>query len=327
MILRHPLKLGILGCGAFMTHRILPFLKEIYPIEIVCIHNRNQAKAEAIAKRFNILRAVSTREDLLSDPNVEAVHIASPNFLHEEDALASAKANKPTLCEKPLSISLDSVNRMLTAFKSRSIPFFVGHQLRFKPAIQKARNLCLSKALGRVLHYRAFYNTNSILESDWRLANGNGGVVLQEIGVHLIDLIHFISGEEIVDMCISEPFERIDRTIFAEGRLPSGALVTIECSYESPHSNGFSLIGTEARLEGFGLLRQTEDRIESLRLIRKSGEEIRYSFRGVNAYVEEYRHLSKAIRQGIDSPIRAEISRSSQTVIDAAYGSMLLSYM
>ena len=151
------LKIGILGCGGFITHRILPLLKEIEAVQVVCIQNRDQVKADKIAKRFGIPRAVSTREALLTDPEVEAVHIATPNFLHEEDALACAAAGKPTLCEKPLSISLESVDRMLKAFESRSVPFFVGHQLRFKPAIQKAKELFLAGEFGTLLHCRAYY--------------------------------------------------------------------------------------------------------------------------------------------------------------------------
>ena len=82
------LKLGILSCGSFPTYRILPFLKAIDAVEVVCIHNRNWETAKGIAAKFGIPRAVSTREELLLDPEVEAIHITSPNFLHEEDALA-----------------------------------------------------------------------------------------------------------------------------------------------------------------------------------------------------------------------------------------------
>ncbi len=312
------LKLGILGCGGFIVRRILPFLGEMKSVRVVCIQNRNQSKAEEIAKQFAIPRAVSTREELLMDPDVEMVHIASPNFLHEEDALACAQAGKPTLCEKPLSTSLDSVNRMLDAFEQKSIPFFVGHQMRFKPAVQKARQIVLAKELGALLHLRAYYYLPALPKGDWRLEYGKGGEVLQEVGVHLIDLIHFISGETIADVRALSIPSQCDQMVSLQGKLPSGALVSLECAYGRPHYNGFELIGTAARLMSSESLRQSKDSADSLVLIKQSGEVVNYSLQATNVYVEEYDHLV----EGIHSLIPACISRQSQSVIDAAYGSL-----
>ncbi|HSX37593.1 MAG TPA: Gfo/Idh/MocA family oxidoreductase [Chlamydiales bacterium] len=320
--MRDPLKLGILGCGGFMVRRILPALKDMDAIRIVSIQNRNQAKAEAIARQFNIPRAVSRREDLLADPEVEAVHIASPNFLHEEDALACAAAGLPTLCEKPLSTSLESVDRMIEAFERRSIPFFVGHQMRFKPAIQKAKELLLSGEFGTLLQLRAYYYSQTIPPNNWRLEKGNGGGALQEIGIHLVDLIHFISGEEITDVRALSTLSDVDRMVSVQGKLPCGALVSFECAYERPYYSGFEVIGTRSRLVSSESLRQTYDPVESLCLIRENGEATYYPLQALDVYAEEYKHFAKAVTQRTPSLIEAKISRANQRVIDAAYSSL-----
>ncbi len=319
---KNPLRLGILGCGAFISRRILPILKEADSVRVVCIQNRNLTKAETIARQFGIPRATAKREDLLADPEVEAVHIASPNFLHEEDALACAAAGLPTLCEKPLSISLNSVNRMLEAFQSRSIPFFVGHQMRFKRAVQKAKELLLSREFGTLLQLRAYYYSRMIPEENWRLEKGNGGGALQEIGIHLIDLIHFLSGEEITDIRALSPSLEVDQMISIQGKLPSGALVSCECAYGSSYYNGFEIIGTKSRLVSANSLRQTEDLNESLFLFREKEEKISYFLPASNVYAEEYKHFAKAVTQKIASPIEANISRANQRAIDAAYRSL-----
>lgn len=319
---KHPLKLGILGCGGFMMRRIPPFLREMSTIRIVCIQNRNQAKAEAIANQFNIPRAVSQREDLLADPEVEAIHITSPNFLHEEDAIACAAVGKPTLCEKPLSTSLESVNRMIEAFEHRSIPFFVGHQMRFKPAIQKAKELFLSGEFGNLLQLRAYYYSRTIPAGNWRLKKGNGGGALQEIGIHLVDLIHFITGEEIKEVRALSSLSEIDRMVSVQGKLPSGTLISFECAYERPYYSGFEIIGTRSRLVSSESLRQTYDPVESLYLSRENGEAIYYPLQAIDVYAEEYRHFAKAVIQGAHIPIEAKISRANQRVIDEAYRSL-----
>lgn len=311
---QNPLKIGILGCGSFITRRILPLLKEMKTIRVVCIHNRNQAKAAAIAKQFNIPLAVSNRETLLVHPEVEAVHIASPNFLHEEDALACAVAGLPTLCEKPLSTSLDSVIRMVDAFKDRSIPFFVGHQMRFKPAVQKAKELLLAKEFGTLLHLRAYYYSRPIPENDWRFGKGNGGDVIQEIGIHLVDLIHFISGEQITEVHAC----KTDQMASLQGKLPSGALVSFECAYARSYYSGFEVIGTKSRLISCNSLRQTDDPGESLCIIEED-KTIEYPLQRVNVYLEEYNHFAKAVVQGLPSTIEANISLANQSVIDQAH--------
>lgn len=305
-----------------MIRRILPILNEIRSIRIVCIQNRNQSKAEDIARRFGIPRAVSSRDELLSDPEVEAVHITSPNFLHEEDALACAKANKPTLCEKPLSTSLDSVNRMINTFEQLSLPFFVGHQLRFKPAIQKAKQLVLAGEFGTLLQLRAFYYSHTIPEGNWRLTKGMGGGALQEIGIHLIDLIHFISGEEMKQVHAFSMNSEVERMISLHGKLSNGALASVECSFERPYYNGFEVIGTKSRLISSESLRQTSDPVESLYLIKENGDVIGYPLNAMNVYVEEYKHFAEAIAQKTPTLIGAKICRQSQRVIDAAYRSL-----
>lgn len=318
----HPLKIGILGCGGFATRRILPALKEIASIQIVCIQNRDQTKADTIARQFGIPKAVSHREALLAYPEIEAVHITSPNFLHEEDALACAAAGKPTLCEKPLSTSWESVNRMIEAFDSRNLPLFVGHQMRFKPAIQKAKKLVLAGEFGNLLQIRAYYYSRTIPTGNWRLIKGNGGGALQEIGIHLVDLIHFISGEEIGEVRALSSVSEVDRMISVQGKLPSGTLISFECAYERPYYSGFEVIGTQSRLVSSESLRQTYDPVESLSLTKETGETIYYPLQAVDLYAEECRHFAKAVIHGIDSPIEAKISMANQRVIDAAYHSL-----
>lgn len=320
--MKHPLKLGILGCGEFVMRRILPALKEIDTIRLVCIQNRNQEKAEAIAHQFGIPRAVSRREDLLADSEVEAVHITSPNFLHEEDALACAAAGFPTLCEKPLSTSLESVDRMIEAFARRSIPFLVGHQMRFKPAIQKTKELILSGEFGTLLQIRAYYYSRALPKDNWRLEKGNAGGALQEIGIHLADLIHFISSEKMTEVRALSTRGEVDRMVSVQGKLSNGALASFECAYERPYYNGFEVIGTQSRLVSSQSLRQTYDPIESLCLVRENGEAIRYPLQAIDVYAEEYKHFAKVISEGISSVIDAKISRANQSVIDAAYRSL-----
>ncbi len=120
---QHPLRLGILGCGSFVERRILSQLHDLDTIRIVAIQKRNQKEAERIAHKYNIsLCRHQTRRALKASRSRSRIH-CDPQQHHEADALACAAALKPTLCEKPLAPTASSVERMLEAFKKRSVPF------------------------------------------------------------------------------------------------------------------------------------------------------------------------------------------------------------
>lgn len=319
---KDPLRVGILGCGGFFLRRIVPALKEVKTVRIVSMQNRSLEKALALAEQYGIPRAVSSREELLSNPDVELVHIMSPNFLHEEDALACAAAGKAALCEKPLSTSLSSVARMIQAFAQKNLPFFVGHQLRFKPALQKARALLLSKELGELLQIRAYFYSCPLSPDNWRLIPHQGGGALQEIGIHLVDLIHFLTGQEMTQLQALSCKSHVDQQVSVQGKLSQGALASFACAYGSAFYNGFEVIGTKKRLVSSESLRQTLDPIESFCMIGDTGEKIFHPIQAIDVYAEEYKHLALAITQNIPSPIEASISLSNQRVIDAAYASL-----
>lgn len=323
---QHPLRLGILGCGSFVERRILSQLHDLDTIRIVAIQKRNQKEAERIAHKYNIPYAVTKREELLKLPEVEAVFIATPNNHHEADALACAAALKPTLCEKPLAPTASSVERMLEAFKKRSVPFFVGHSLRFKQALQIAKKLLETGELGTLLSIRATYSTR-VASDNWRNLKKEGGGVLQDIGIHLIDLIHFISQDRMTHIYATSPdyiheAPEADLSVAALCRLSKGAVASFECSFNEPFYNGFEVVGTKSRLISIHSLRQTSDPVESLCHLREDGSKLYFPLQASNIYVDELRHFAQVLFQNTPTLIPAEIGLLNQRVVEAAYQSL-----
>lgn len=149
------------------------------------------------------------------------------------DAIACAACSKPTLCEKPLAPTVSGIVKMLEAFQKQSVPLFVGQSLRFKFCVQKAKQLLQSGRLGQLLSIRTHFSV-PVPKENWRHQKAQGGGVLQDIGVHLIDLIRFISGEEIQSISATANHDyqntalEVDQTVAAICRLTDQTLASFE---------------------------------------------------------------------------------------------------
>lgn len=322
--MRHsPIRLGLLGCGSFAERRILPALAEVPTLQAVCLQKRDITQAQAVAAKFGLPRAVETRDELLRDPEVDAVFIMTPNHCHAEDAIACGKAGKPTLCEKPLAPTVAEIIRMMGTFERLNVPLLVAHSLRFKPCLAKAKEILHSGALGHLKRIHAHYLTNPP-KDNWRHFKAFGGGVLQDIGVHLIDLIQDLSGQRIVSVHAKGHFLEVDETVSAECRLEGGADASFICSFEQTLPNGFEVIGTQGRLESLNSLRQTSEPIETLFFTREGGATEMVPLPWNNVYLEELKHFAEVLKKGIPSRIPASIGLQNQKVIEAVYRSINL---
>ncbi|MDP1834945.1 MAG: Gfo/Idh/MocA family oxidoreductase [Chlamydiales bacterium] len=315
---RDPLRLGILGCGSFIQRRILPYLDEIDTVKITCLQKRDIGEAEQVAKKYRVPHAVSTREELLSHPDVEAVFIGTPNHMHENDAIACAAAGKPTLCEKPLAPTGEAALRIVEAFRKANVPLFVGHAMRFKPSVLLAQKMLQEGALGKLLKIHAHF-TISLPKANWRFQKECGGGSMQDLGVHLIDLIRFVTGQSIQSVFAVVDGEEVDRTVTAVGRLSGGATMSFESSFEHPFYSGFELVGSESRLISRNSLRQTFDAIETLEHLQADGTVVSFPIKAHNIFVDELKHLAECIVNGAHSCLDGSNGVENQKVVDAAY--------
>ncbi|MGD2169410.1 MAG: Gfo/Idh/MocA family oxidoreductase [Chlamydiota bacterium] len=318
------IKMGILGAGSFVQRRILPILPKVPTIQPICIFNRSLEKAEKIANQFAVPYAVSSKEELLRHPEVDAIFIATPNHCHEEDAIACAKAKKPVLCEKPLAPTVKAIMRMQESFSQTATMLLVGQSLRFKPAIQKAKQFIAEKELGELLHVRAYFSL-FVPKNNWRYNKRSGGGVLQDIGVHLIDLIRFITGSEIeaiYAIADAEESSQCDTTVTAIGKLQCGADYTFECSMDQPLRSGFEIIGSKARLISSNSLRQTYDPGETLCLVREDDSVTYFPLRAKDIYEAELAHFGAVLQQKEASFLDSKEGLANQMVIEAAYASI-----
>lgn len=156
------------------------------------IYDIDPAKRELAASRG--IKVYNTREELLADPTIDMVTVAIPNDVHEEVVVASLAAGKHVICEKPVTLSLDSLERMIAVSKKYDRIFSVHQNRRFDVDYLAMKKIHDSGEIGDVINIESRIHGSRGIPSDWRGIKKYGGGMLYDWGIHLIDQICMILG-------------------------------------------------------------------------------------------------------------------------------------
>ncbi|MCC6534335.1 MAG: Gfo/Idh/MocA family oxidoreductase [Burkholderiales bacterium] len=246
------LRWGIIGLGWVSTDLVCPGMKKSPGSEIAACLGSSAEKGQAFAQRFGVPRVHATLSDMMQDADVDAVYVATPNALHKDAVLAAARAGKHVLCEKPFAMSVADARAMVQACRGAGIVLRIAHQLRMEQAVNRARDIVRSGALGRVAAISIERSSAMPPRTTWRKDVRQSGVVF-DVGVHLIDQIHWITGQRFAEV---SAFTHPDRTLGSPddqitilGRLADDGHALIRATREiaSPENN-LVIEGTQATL-------------------------------------------------------------------------------
>ncbi|HVU11191.1 MAG TPA: Gfo/Idh/MocA family oxidoreductase [Phototrophicaceae bacterium] len=176
----------------------------IEPRLIICSDNV-EARAKESAERFGFKSYTTNWHEVIANPEVQAINVATPNGLHFEINKAIAAAGKPILCEKPVGRNPDETIGSYEAAKAAGIITFVGFNYRWAPVVQYAKQIIDSGELGEITHYHGRFlngyagDPNGFLT--WRFLAEQGLGTLGDLMSHAIDMAHMLNGE--VDKLVS----------------------------------------------------------------------------------------------------------------------------
>ncbi len=185
------LKIGIAGTGAIAQVAHLPVLRKLRGVTVTALCDNDLPKARALAARFEVPDVFDDIEDLLSQADVDAVAICTPNHLHESHAIAAFAAEKHVLCERPLALTVAGAQGMLAAAKRSGRVLMVGMNHRFRRDVAAVRAFVAGGELGSVTELRGGWQTfrPSRQMLGWRLRRQeSGGGALLDLGLSVIDL-------------------------------------------------------------------------------------------------------------------------------------------
>jgi len=218
-----PLTAAVIGTG-FIGPVHVETLRRI-GITVAGILGSTAEKSSSAAARLSLSRGYTCLDDLLDDDTVTVVHVASPNRLHFEQVAAVLGAGKHVLCEKPLAMDCDQSARLVSLAAMSGLVTGVNYNIRYYPLCIEAAQRVANGEVGDLFHITGSYLQDWLLyptDFNWRVKAEEGGHLraIADIGTHLIDLITFMTGQQIEAVCANL------QTVFKQRVRPRGEVET-----------------------------------------------------------------------------------------------------
>jgi predicted dehydrogenase len=335
---------GVIGVGGIAMRRTLPgAVESAKSAQFVCLMDVRASAARQAAQRFGVSKSSTREEEVLSDPAIQAVYLATPVSEHARQIISAAKAGKHVFVEKPVALNTAEAAQAIAACKKAGVLLGCGYMMRFHALNVAARDLVARGDLGRVVAGRAQLTCwYPKIEGAWRQdpAAGGGGA-LMDMGSHCIDLLEFVAGSKVASvMAYNQSLVqdyRSEDTSTVIMRLQNSAQMIVDSLFNVPDAASRGLLeiyGTRGALYGEGTIGQMptgritamlsdqgdydaqQERAPSTRMFDLEGEP-------VNMYGAEIEQFSQAILTGGKPAMDGEEGRWNLKVVEACYRSSL----
>jgi len=251
---------AMVGTGWHIRDRMGPAARRADGTRLVAVCSRDLSRARDYATTFGFERAYDDYAAVLADERVDVVYLATPNHLHERQTIQAAEAGKHVLVEKPMALSSVQAESMVDACRRAGVKLGVGFHLRHHPAHVEIRRLVGEGALGTPLMvHLQWVKLNVRRDGWWQDPDQVGAYVTMAKGVHLLDLLTFLTGRHPVEVTAMTDGQRADRpleeTALAILRLPGDLFGVLVASRLFPGAeSSLVLFGSEGRVQALGTL-------------------------------------------------------------------------
>ena len=287
-----PVKWGILST-ANINRKVIPGAHASEKVELAAVASRGQAKADAYASEWKIPRAYGSYDDLLADPEIEAVYISLPNTLHCEWSIKAMEAGKHVLCEKPLSRDPDEVAKTFDAAERTGMLMSEAFMWRHNPQTKKLKELVDGGAIGELRLIRSAFSYSLYDESNIRLRTDVDGGALMDVGCYCVSGSRLLGGEPIEAHGVAQRGPTgTDWVTAGVLRFPNEVLATFDCGTALPERDELEAIGSEGSLFLDDPWHCNTPVIE----VRRDGEVERIELEREDSYRLELENVSDAIR-------------------------------
>jgi predicted dehydrogenase len=318
---------GVLSTANIGVRKVIPAMLRAELSTVTAIASRDLAKARTVAAQLNIPTAYGSYEELVADPNIDAIYNPLPNQLHVPWTIRAAEAGKHVLCEKPLSMTLAEAQSLLPVRDRTGVLIGEAFMIRSHPQWLRLRALIDEGRIGTLRSIAAFFSYFNTDPANIRNIPETGGGALYDIGCYCIQAARTGFAQQptrVVGLIDRDPQLHTDRLTSAILDFPAGhALFT--CSTQFVPYQRVHFFGTKGRIEIEIPFNAPTDR--PTRLFIDDGRDFFGSgiatetFPTCDQYTLQGEAFSRAILEGTPIPVSLEAGIANMAVIDAIFAS------
>jgi predicted dehydrogenase len=316
---------GVIGVAKIGTVKVIPAMQQGELCEIAGIASRDRAKAEAAARQLGIPKTYGSYEEMLADPEIEAVYNPLPNHLHVSLSILAAEAGKHVLCEKPISLNVAELRELIAVRDRTGVLIGEAFMVQVHPQWTRTMELVRGGRIGQLRFALGQFGYFNADPANVRNVRQWGGGALYDIGCYPIKTSRMVFGEE--------P-RRVSATLVRDPQFDTDILTSAILEYPSGHcafsvstqvagTQRMQFCGTKGRIElpipfNAPPVGPTRIFIDDGRDVHGSGVAVE-EFPECNQYTIQGDRFSQAIRNGGQSPVPLEDSLKNMAVIDAVF--------
>jgi predicted dehydrogenase len=316
---KKPIRFGILGAARIAPDALIKAAQNVPEAEVVAVAARDSKRAREFAATNNIPRVIATYDDLVNDPELDAIYNPLPNSLHCEWTIAALRLGKHVLCEKPLASNAVEAERMSKAADETGKILGEAFHYRYHPLADRVRALINGGTLGRLVHVEGHFSVpipETNIRFDWSLAGG----ATMDLGCYPLHMIRYFSGltPRVVSAKAETGPKNIDIAMDVDLELAGGVTAKMSCAMkkDSPLRASFMARGE------LGELRVTNPIAphRGHQLIVKTGAgEKTEMVPGDTTFTHQLRAFIKAVRGEAKFPTNGAEGIINMRVIDDVY--------
>lgn len=257
------LRFGIVGIGDIVKSTMAPAMLEEPECEVVAGVSRDQGRADEFAATFGAPFAYTDYDEMLANPEVDAVFVGTPNARHADQVVAAAAAGKHVFCDKPLALNVPDAARSVEACEAAGVKIGINFHNRYLPWVQDTKKLVAEGTIGDVLAVEVTASGGLRPPRGWRGDPALAGLgTTNNVGVHAFDFLRFVLDAEPVEVMAMFDNEggrwEVETQMISLNRFDNGARVFININQSVPNPrNNIVIYGSKGRIVGVNVTRRS----------------------------------------------------------------------
>jgi predicted dehydrogenase len=313
---------GVMSTANIGRAAVVPAIAASRSGRVEAVASRDVERARVFAGAHGIARWHGRYQDLVDDPEVDAVYVPLPNSLHREWTLRALRAGKHVLCEKPLALTEDQCLEMDAAAREAGVTLMEAFMYRFHPRTEQVASMVRGGALGTVRAIRSTFTFRLTRPGNIRMDPGLGGGALMDVGCYCVNVSRTLAGAEPVAVQAQANWAEsgVDAEMAGILRFPDGLLAHFDCALTTERAESFEVAGEAGFLRvPSAFLPGTAD--AAIEEHRGRGERTDHVVPGADEYVRMVEHFADCVRTGAAPRYGAREAALNMRTIEALYRS------